>query len=505
MGIIIRQGLKSSIITYIGVIIGIFNMLILYNSFLTQEELGLYASTLLTFPIIYMSVTLLGVPHIAVRFHSRFNTHALRKQLFTFMLTVPFAGLAVFTTLYLLFKPVYTDFYQENSPLLLKYYYTFIPLTVGLVYLSVLESYSRINLRIAVPTLIREVGLRLCNSAIVTLYGLEYISFDTMVQFTVLAYVLAILAMLGYLYLQGKLFFSFDFGFVKHPAFSEMYRYGLWVVLGGAATALLPHIEKVLLPGFEGGLSNTAIFDIASRIAIIIAIPKNSIVLISAPILSTAIHQNNTREVESIYKKSSLNLYIIGSLLLLGIWCNIDSVFELIPNSDIYSSGKWVVLMIGLAKLTDMMTGLNSEILTNSNYFRYDLIFVFLLTVLLAVSNLYLIPLYGYNGAAAASLLSMVVYNLAKLIFIYKKMHVQPFTMQTVQVTLLGAATFIIVSMIPHWFPATFLGTIADVLLRSAIIVLIFGGGIIFWKISEEISTGWQMITGFLRIKRKTD
>ncbi len=502
MGIIIRQGLKSSIVTYIGVMIGIFNMLILYNTFLTQEELGLYASTLLTFPVIYMSVTLLGVPHIAVRFHSQFSTAPLRRQLFTFMLAAPFAGLTVFTIVYLLFKPAYVNFYEEHSPLLLKYYYTFIPLTAGMVYLTVLESYSRINLRIAVPTLIREVGLRLCNSAIVLLYGFELITFDTMVQLTVLAYVLAIVAMLCYLHLQGKLFFRFDFGFVRHPAFREMYRYGLWVILGGAATALLPHIEKVLLPGFEGGLSNTAIFDIASRIAVIIAIPKNSIVLISAPILSSAIHRNDMKEVESIYKKSSLNLYIIGSLLLLGIWCNVDAVFELIPNSDIYASGKWVVLMIGLARLTDMMTGLNSEILTNSRFFRYDLLFVFLLTILLAASNMYLIPRYGYNGAAAASFVSMLIYNMAKLIFIYRKMHVQPFSMKTLQVTLLGIVTFLVASAVPHWFPATFAGTIGDVLIRSAVIVIIFGGGIVLWKISDEISAGWNGIIQLLNRKQ---
>lgn len=501
MGIIIRQGLKSSIVTYIGVVIGIFNMLILYNTFLSQEELGLYASTLLTFPLIYMSITLLGVPHIAVRFHSHFSTEKLRKQLFTFMLSVPFVGLLVFTILYLLFKPVYTDFYQENSPLLLKYYYTFIPLTVGMVYLSVLEAYSRINLRIAVPTLIREVGLRICNSIIVSLYGFGYISFDFMVQLTIVSYVLAIIAMVIYLHLQGKFFYQLDFGFVRHPSFQEMYKYGLWVVLGGAASALLPHIEKVLLPGFEGGLSNTAIFDIASRIAVIIAIPKNSIVLISAPILSTAIHHNNFKEVESIYKKSSLNLYIIGSLLLLGIWCNVDAVFQLIPNSDIYASGKWVVLMIGLAKLTDMMTGLNSEILTNSKYFRYDLVFVFLLTILLAVTNIYLIPLYGYNGAAAASLLSMLIYNITKLIFIYAKMQVQPFSWKTLQVTLLVVLTYLVVSSIPSLFSADLAGIIADVLLRSVVIVLIFGGGILYFTISEEISGGVKMALQLFRKK----
>jgi O-antigen/teichoic acid export membrane protein len=250
MGIIVRQGLKSSIVSYIGVLIGIFNILILYNQFMTQEQLGLYASTLLTFPVIYMSFALLGVPSVAVRFHSRFQDYESRRQLFTFIIITPLIGLAAFVALYLLFKPLYLKFYLDHSPMLVKYYYVFIPLTVGMVYLLALESYSRINLRIAVPSLIREVGLRLANSLLVVLFGLKVITFDTMVNLTVVSYAVAIAAMLVYLHFQNRLYTSLDFGFVRHPAFKEMYRYGLWVLLGGASAALLPHIEKVLLPAF---------------------------------------------------------------------------------------------------------------------------------------------------------------------------------------------------------------------------------------------------------------
>ena len=119
-----------------------YTHLILYNLFLTPEQLGLYASTLLTFPLIYMSFALLGVPSVAVRFHSRFQDEASRRQLFTFMLVTPFVGLSVFVLLYLLFKPLYLDFYLEHSPLLVRYYYVFIPLTVAMVYLLALEAYS---------------------------------------------------------------------------------------------------------------------------------------------------------------------------------------------------------------------------------------------------------------------------------------------------------------------------------------------------------------------------
>ena len=110
MGIIIRQGFKSSIVSYVGVIIGIFNVLILYNQYMTQEQLGLYASTLLTFPVIYMSFALLGVPSVAVRFHSQFQDHASRRQLFTFIIITPLIGLTAFALLYILLKPLYLKF-----------------------------------------------------------------------------------------------------------------------------------------------------------------------------------------------------------------------------------------------------------------------------------------------------------------------------------------------------------------------------------------------------------
>ncbi|QRR01925.1 lipopolysaccharide biosynthesis protein [Dyadobacter sandarakinus] len=492
MGIIVRQGFKSSIVSYVGVVIGIFNILILYNKFLTQEQLGLYASTLLTFPVIYMSFALLGVPSVAVRFHSRFQDYESRRQLFTFILITPLVGLAAFVALYLLFKPLYLKFYLDHSPLLVRYYYVFIPLTVGMVYLLALESYSRIHLRIAVPSLIREVGLRLANSLLVILFGFNVITFDTMVNLTVVSYVLAIAAMLVYLYFQGRLYSRLDFGFIRHPAFKEMYRYGLWVLLGGASAALLPHIEKVLLPAFEGGLGSTAVFDIASRIALVISIPRNSIVMISAPIISEAYVRNDIPSIDSIYKKSSLNLFIIGTFLFLGIWANIDAIFGLIPKSEIYSQGKWVVLMVGVSRIVDMMTGLNSEILTNSRFYRYDIVFILFFTILILLSSQLLIPMYGYNGAAAAALLSTVTYNVVKLFFIRKKMGIQPFTTATLKVILLAAAAYLAAWLVPSGSKGDLLSIMAIMLVRSVLITIVFLGGILLWNVSEDISAGFQ-------------
>ena len=324
-----------------------------------------------------------------------------------------------------------------------------------------------------------------------------------MVSLTIVSYALAVVGMLVYIYLQGNLFTSLDFGFVRHPAFKEMWRYGLWVILGGASAALMPHIEKVLLPGFEGGLSNTAIFDIASRIALVISIPRNSIVMISAPIIAKAFQENDLAHINTIYQKSSLNLFIIGVFLFLGIWVNIDSIFAIIPKSELYAPGKWVVLMIGLSRIADMMTGLNTEILTNSRYYRYDIVFILLFTILMIISNFYLIPLYGYNGAAAASLFSVVIYNLVKLLFIRKQLSIQPFTTGTIKVIVLCGVTYGINLLIPSTGYPGLIGLFIDLLVRSVMVVAIFGGGIIYWRVSEDISAGftnaWQLVVSAIR------
>jgi zinc transporter ZupT len=77
MGIVIRQSLKGSIVTYLGTAIGTFNVIFLYNKFLSQEQVGLIAGALVSIPLIFASFTQLGIPHIAVRFFPHFDDPSL--------------------------------------------------------------------------------------------------------------------------------------------------------------------------------------------------------------------------------------------------------------------------------------------------------------------------------------------------------------------------------------------------------------------------------------------
>lgn len=487
MGIIIRQGLKSSVVTYVGVVIGMLNVLFLYNKFLTPEQLGLYA-TLTSFPLVFAGFAHLGTPHVGVRFFKHFADSERQHHGFLgYILITPLIGFSVFLIIYLLLKEAFQQVYIQDSPLLIRYYWVLPIITLCLMYQTVLDSYSKVQLRIVVPAIIREIFLKSSNSFLVLLFGFGYITFDQLVMGIVVVNALAVVFQLIYIKILGQLFLKLDFSFIRKSIFKEMVQYGLWTMLGGATATIMPHLEKIMLPAYTGGLEHTAIFNIALSIGLVIAIPRNSIAAISEPVLAESWKNKDLKNIGDIYRKSALNLSIIGIFLFLGIWCNIDSIFSIIPNAEIYQKGKFVVLMVGLYSVFDMATGLNSEMLRSSPYYRYDFSFNIIRLIIALSINFILIPIYGYDGAAVAMLVSVIVYNVVKFFFIKYKMGMQPFGLGTIKVILLGLFTYGITLLLPV-FQGSFFTILLNIFIKSITILLLFGGGILWLSVSEDLN-----------------
>jgi hypothetical protein len=127
-------------------------------------------------------------------------------------------------------------------------------------------------------------------------------------------------------------------------------------------------------------------------------------------------------------------------------------------------------------------------------------------TVLILGGSQFLIPRYGYNGAAAAALFATVTYNVVKLFFIKSKMGIQPFTTGTVKVLLLAIITYAAVYFIPNPPSENLVWVLTDMLIRSVIVTVIFGGGILLSRVSDDISMGfslgWTMVKSSISRKK---
>jgi O-antigen/teichoic acid export membrane protein len=80
-----------------------------------------------------------------------------------------------------------------------------------------------------------------------------------------------------------------------------------------------------------------------------------------------------------------------------------------------------------------MSNGVNTEIILNSPYYRFNLISILLLGMISFTANYLLIPVYGLTGAAAGSTLSILLFNLLKGGFLWFRLGIQPFNHQTIK------------------------------------------------------------------------
>ncbi|MBO9641101.1 MAG: polysaccharide biosynthesis protein, partial [Siphonobacter aquaeclarae] len=129
MGIVIRQSLKASFVTYFGVAIGSVNQLWVATKILTEAELGLTRS-LFMMGLLFYSIFNFGGPSIADRYFSRFRDDEARHHGFlTFLLLYTGFYFLLYMAVYFGGKAWFTAYYQEKSPELVDNYFLLVWLT----------------------------------------------------------------------------------------------------------------------------------------------------------------------------------------------------------------------------------------------------------------------------------------------------------------------------------------------------------------------------------------
>jgi O-antigen/teichoic acid export membrane protein len=161
-----------------------------------------------------------------------------------------------------------------------------------------------------------------------------------------------------------------------------------------------------------------------------------------------------------------------------------------------------VILFIGAARLFDMATGVNGEIILQSRYYRFNLISVAMLAVLIIGTNYIFIPLYGINGAAFATALSVFLYNIIKFLFLWIKFRMQPFSVKTIFIVLIAGVTFFAASLVPA--PKDeFITTVLNILFRSAVITCLFVSLTYAFQVSEDANNlarlGLEKLRGMIK------
>ncbi len=483
MGIVIRQSIKSTVWAYLGVFLGAVTTLWLYPHYLTTAQIGLTTGVLLSLASILSQLALLGTTNSVYFFSSAVNTHEkYRSSFLGFMIQLAFAGFVGVAIIYFLMQTVFVRWYADRSALFLDYFWYVIPFTFFVVGYNLIEAYTRSQKDIVFTNFTREVLLRILTIGALFLFALGYISFTVFVIIFVSSYGLILAALLWYnrTKIYAKVRFNASFTAVAPKA--DVLRYGFYNVLAGGAWTIANSIDSLMLAGQSvHGLNDAGIYRIAYFICSVVQMPQRTITQILLPLLAEHWRDNDMDKIEALYQKSSLQLLIASGFLVMLLVVNLDAFLMQLPPE--YQAAKWVVILLCLSKMIDMATSINGEIIQTSRYYRFNLYLILSLLVLTIACNYYFIPKYGILGAAIATTIANVVFNVVKYGYVYFRFNIQPFTTATFKalaLTLISGAAVYFIHFPLHWF----IESIVKTGLASALFLL----SLYFLNISPEIN-----------------
>ena len=425
MGIVIKNSIKASVINYIGFGIGAISMLFVQTKFLNESEVGTLR-LIVDLAILLWPFVLFGGNNVVTKFHSSFNEKS-KNQLFTYVVLIPLLILVILLPILFIFKDSIYNHYNSNSPDFVRFLWLIPFLVLSFVYTSIFESYLAIRSKIQVSSLLRSIFVRIVLLISVLMYAFDYISFYQAVLLYAIGYFIQTITL--YIMVQRNFHFNIDLSFsiLKHVEFKEIRTFSLFLVLGSGGGILASKIDTIMTEGLID-IASVGIYSVSFFMCTLIDLPRRPISLLLAPMLAKEIKQNNIKQVDILYKKSAINLSIVGTFIFLLIWSNIDLIFSLIPNGENYSVGKWVFFFVGISRVFDLSLGVNNEIIQNSKFYKWNLFLMPFLAVISIFLNLLFIKVYGLIGAAIATAIAIVMYNLIRYSLVKIKLNTQPFT-----------------------------------------------------------------------------
>ena len=103
MGIIKRQGLKSSIVNYVGVIIGVIFFNFVFPNIVSKEYHGLIG-LLRNLMFVFAALPALGLGHLLLRYYAVWKDDKTTTHFNAFALVSMSIALGIFSILFFLFK-----------------------------------------------------------------------------------------------------------------------------------------------------------------------------------------------------------------------------------------------------------------------------------------------------------------------------------------------------------------------------------------------------------------
>lgn len=495
-----RHSIISSLVIYIGFIVGALNTyLFTKQGLFTEDQYGLTTFFTATATLI-VSFATLAMPSYIYKFFHYYNDHLepRKNDMIAWALLTGIISFAIIFILGIIFEDLFERKFSAESELAVYYYYWMYPLSFGMTIFNILEAYAW-NLNKSIFTnFLKEVQLRIFVTILIVLFFFKIIpNFDIFIKLYSFAYPAIALMLLVYLIATKKIHLTIKVSKVTRRFFGKITRFVLFIYSGGLIFNISQVFDSLVIASLvENGLKAVGIFTLAQFLTSVIQAPQRGIIAASIPFISKAWKDKKVASIQSIYQRSSINQLIFGSLLFVLIALNYKDAVITFKLKDSFLLGFLPFIYLGLTRVIDMGTGVNGQIIGTSTYWRFELISGVILLILMLPLNYFLTKSYGILGPAIANLISISIYNAIRVWFLWKKFRLFPFTIKTIYTLIISGLLYLVAWLLfkdLHGFPGLFA--------RSIFILAIYVPLVYFLNLTPDLKAVLKSLTGRFRKK----
>lgn len=487
MGIIQKQAIKGTVYSYIGVGIGFITTALLFPKFLSTEEIGLL-KLLVSFSMLFSQFASLGFVNVINRLFPYFRDKQAKHHGFLFVgLVITTAGVILSCSGLEIFKPLIVKNNIEKSALLVEYFNYLFPLILFTSFYNLFDNYIKVLYDAVFGTMLKELFQRVLILISILLFFSNIIDFKTLV----IAYTLSLSLPTIVIFLQIVRIKEFKLRLPDHIFDALMWReiaiLSLYGIITGLGSIVVFQIDSILVNKYLG-MSLTGVYATTFFFATIIIIPSRPLLKIATTVLAESWKSMDIKNIDLIYKKSTINQCVIGVLLFILLWVNVDNVFRIL--SPEYEMGKWVIFIVGLKNVLEMTTGMSAIIIQTSEYYKINVLVIVLFTIILLGLDVILIPLIGLNGAALSILIAYIISAFFRFVFLKIKFNLQPFDKNILIIFIIGFVCYFFGSLFKPISNLYY-----DIILRSVITGGLFSFLILWTGITEDFNKIWRKIS----------
>tara|TARA_Y100000385_G_scaffold249459_1_gene270843 strand:+ start:15225 stop:16562 length:1338 start_codon:yes stop_codon:yes gene_type:complete len=412
---LIKGASSTFLLKIVGLLVGYGLAIFITNKF-GAFVFGQYVTALLIVEILSI-ISRLGIDTALVRFISRYvhkGASSLINQLFFKSIALVTLSAVVFTLLLLFFSDYIANFMNLDEEYLLIVSFSFIPLVL-----------FHMNTQ-AIRGLKQMMSFSFLNNVAITLFTfilmVVLVAFSSSEKLPIYAYVMSVFVMTISSYFlwffhRAKIVDSKQNNSESELSTKALFKVSIPLLLGQSMMLIMGKVDLFMLANMTSS-DKVGIYNIVLKLSMLAYMGLMAVNSIAAPKFSEIHSSGDIDALKKIVQQSTKTIFWVTFPVILLFLIFPDTILGVF--GDEFKLAVMALIILSISKMFSAISGSVGTFLQmvgKQNVFQNILIFTAIINIVL---NYTLIPKYGIDGAAFASAISGVIWNVLMIIYIKK-------------------------------------------------------------------------------------